>query len=182
MAKESLGELTAVDLREVWEDEARDFTPWLARPENIAALSRQLGDLELEVEGVEVDRRSQPGCGAVEDRRHLAGRSVVADNILVGQIDAVDNLGRLGAEENTERLTVTGGAGFVNAIVVAAGDGQRLVSRVDHRPHAVDPVSYTHLRAHEPVLDLVCRLLLAQNKTKATKHTPQLIISIVRNR
>ncbi|MBK7544139.1 MAG: DUF4268 domain-containing protein [Elusimicrobia bacterium] len=54
MAKESLGELTAVDLREVWEDEARDFTPWLARPENIAALSRQLGDLELEVEGVEV--------------------------------------------------------------------------------------------------------------------------------
>ena len=26
------------------------------------------------------------------------------------------------------------------------------------------PVSYTHLRAHETVLDLVCRLLLAQNK------------------
>ena len=27
-----------------------------------------------------------------------------------------------------------------------------------------DPVSYTHLRAHETVLDLVCRLLLAQTK------------------
>ena len=26
--------------------------------------------------------------------------------------------------------------------------------------YRVDPVSYTHLRAHEPVLDLVCRLLL----------------------
>ena len=25
-----------------------------------------------------------------------------------------------------------------------------------------DPVSYTHLRAHETVLDLVCRLLLEQ--------------------
>ena len=28
------------------------------------------------------------------------------------------------------------------------------------------PVSYTHLRAHETVLDLVCRLLLEKNKTK----------------
>ena len=26
------------------------------------------------------------------------------------------------------------------------------------------PVSYTHLRAHETVLDLVCRLLLENNK------------------
>ena len=26
------------------------------------------------------------------------------------------------------------------------------------------PVSYTHLRAHETVLDLVCRLLLEQKK------------------
>ena len=29
---------------------------------------------------------------------------------------------------------------------------------------AVDPVSYTHLRAHETVLDLVCRLLLEKKK------------------
>ena len=27
-------------------------------------------------------------------------------------------------------------------------------------PYYRDPVSYTHLRAHETVLDLVCRLLL----------------------
>ena len=32
----------------------------------------------------------------------------------------------------------------------------------------VGPVSYTHLRAHETVLDLVCRLLLEQKK-KTTK-------------
>ena len=32
------------------------------------------------------------------------------------------------------------------------------------------PVSYTHLRAHETVLDLVCRLLLEKkNKEKPTK-------------
>mgnify|MGYP003381529795 CR=1 FL=1 len=29
-----------------------------------------------------------------------------------------------------------------------------------------EPVSYTHLRAHETVLDLVCRLLLENKKTK----------------
>ena len=30
----------------------------------------------------------------------------------------------------------------------------------------VEPVSYTHLRAHETVLDLVCRLLLEKKKNK----------------
>ena len=36
-----------------------------------------------------------------------------------------------------------------------------------------DPVSYTHLRAHETVLDLVCRLLLEKKKqtTAALTHT-----------
>ena len=31
---------------------------------------------------------------------------------------------------------------------------------------SLDPVSYTHLRAHETVLDLVCRLLLEKKKQK----------------
>ena len=31
------------------------------------------------------------------------------------------------------------------------------------------PVSYTHLRAHETVLDLVCRLLLAKKKYSLTQ-------------
>ena len=33
------------------------------------------------------------------------------------------------------------------------------------------PVSYTHLRAHETVLDLVCRLLLEKKKNNASKKT-----------
>ena len=33
----------------------------------------------------------------------------------------------------------------------------------------LDPVSYTHLRAHETVLDLVCRLLLETKKQKNKK-------------
>ena len=33
---------------------------------------------------------------------------------------------------------------------------------------SIGPVSYTHLRAHETVLDLVCRLLLEKKKQKLT--------------
>ena len=36
------------------------------------------------------------------------------------------------------------------------------------------PVSYTHLRAHETVLDLVCRLLLEKKNTKLHNHKQQL--------
>ena len=35
----------------------------------------------------------------------------------------------------------------------------------DDLVHVVRPVSYTHLRAHETVLDLVCRLLLETKNT-----------------
>ena len=36
----------------------------------------------------------------------------------------------------------------------------------------VHPVSYTHLRAHETVLDLVCRLLLEKKKTGKALNLP----------
>ena len=39
------------------------------------------------------------------------------------------------------------------------------------KKNATDTVSYTHLRAHETVLDLVCRLLLEKNKTKKKQKT-----------
>src|SRR5664280_3126569 len=45
---------------------------------------------------------------------------------------------------------------------------QQAVARAERgaQPPAVLPVSYTHLRAHETVLDLVCRLLLEKKKKK----------------
>lgn len=49
----SLGSLEPVDLRAIWPDEARDFTPWLAREENLRRLSDAL-NLELELDRVEV--------------------------------------------------------------------------------------------------------------------------------
>jgi hypothetical protein len=51
--KPTLGRLERVAPRTYWEDEARDFTPWLATPENIAVLSDAIG-LDLEVQDQEV--------------------------------------------------------------------------------------------------------------------------------
>ena len=44
-----LSKITKVDLRECWQNEASDFTPWLATEENIALLADALGMNELEV-------------------------------------------------------------------------------------------------------------------------------------
>ncbi len=38
----------------------------------------------------------------------------------------------------------------------------------------LDTVSYTHLRAHETVLDLVCRLLLEKKKNTQTSEIKEL--------
>jgi hypothetical protein len=43
-----LGSLEPVDLRTIWPDEARDFTPWLAPEEN---LRRLFDALELDLVG-----------------------------------------------------------------------------------------------------------------------------------
>lgn len=43
-----LGKLEKIELREVWKHEALDFTRWLARNENIALLSKEIG-IDIEV-------------------------------------------------------------------------------------------------------------------------------------
>ena len=52
MTNRTLGRLARVDLRDIWATEASDFTPWLAREENLAVLSETLG-MELELEAQE---------------------------------------------------------------------------------------------------------------------------------
>ncbi|MEQ9063723.1 MAG: hypothetical protein RIE58_06080 [Vicingaceae bacterium] len=47
-----LGRLQKVELREQWKKEDTDFTPWLAKEENIELLSETIG-IELEVQGQE---------------------------------------------------------------------------------------------------------------------------------
>ncbi|MYH32729.1 MAG: DUF4268 domain-containing protein [Gammaproteobacteria bacterium] len=52
MNDQSFGRLSSVDLRECWEDEAKDFTPWLAQDHNLLLLGKTLG-IELELEAQE---------------------------------------------------------------------------------------------------------------------------------
>ena len=50
---DTLGQLANIAVRELWPNEAADFTPWLARDENMSKLGGALG-LELETDRVEV--------------------------------------------------------------------------------------------------------------------------------
>lgn len=51
MTTSVLGRLSRVELRDIWMSEATDFTPWLAREENLAILGETLGiDLEFEAQ------------------------------------------------------------------------------------------------------------------------------------
>ena len=63
------------------------------------------------------------------------------------------------------------GGQFLAHLGIAFGDAAAQIEVEAHgvlRRCALDPVSYTHLRAHETVLDLVCRLLLEKKKKPMT--------------
>ena len=47
-----LGRLDRVDLRQFWQTEAGEFTPWLAEEENIALMGETIG-IDLEVQAQE---------------------------------------------------------------------------------------------------------------------------------
>ena len=50
---------------------------------------------------------------------------------------------------------------LADVFIIVAGEN---ITRTNHFYDVINPVSYTHLRAHETVLDLVCRLLLEKKK------------------
>ncbi|MBI4302175.1 MAG: DUF4268 domain-containing protein [Chloroflexi bacterium] len=77
MTNAKLGKLVRLDPRKVWDDEARQFTPWLA--ENIALLNEALGlDIEL------VEREMAVGDFAVDlfGKEVGSGREVIIENQL----------------------------------------------------------------------------------------------------
>ena len=53
-------------------------------------------------------------------------------------------------------------------IIGSGGEADTCASHTD----TLYSVSYTHLRAHETVLDLVCRLLLEKKKESSKNNTP----------
>ena len=55
--------------------------------------------------------------------------------------------------------------------IAARGGGILSSARAVASANNATPVSYTHLRAHETVLDLVCRLLLEKKKNDTAIDT-----------
>ena len=51
-----LGKLEKVDLRQIWQTEGQDFTPWLAQKENL--------ELLVDVIGIELNWKSKKNIGS----------------------------------------------------------------------------------------------------------------------
>ncbi len=88
MTKTEIGTLEQVSVRNVWPNEAGDFTPWLA--ENVELMSDALG-MELELEGQEV---SVGGYSADLVFRDLSSGALVVVENMYGSTDH-DHLGKL---------------------------------------------------------------------------------------
>lgn len=102
----ALGRLEMVDLRQVWTTESRDFTPWLALPENIALLGNAI-HLDLEVDSTE--RGVGPYRADIVCKDTATGHNVLIEN----QLEATDHL-HLG-----QLLTYAAGLDAVTIVWVA---------------------------------------------------------------
>ena len=69
--------------------------------------------------------------------------------------------------ENTQSAAVLSALSALDTGIPAT----QMRPSTERRTASSGSVSYTHLRAHETVLDLVCRLLLEKKKTKNKTHT-----------
>lgn len=102
-----LGRLQRVELRNIWQTEAQDFTPWLAKEENLALLADTLGiDLELEA----VEQTVGPFRADILCKDTLSDRWVLVEN----QLERTDHthLGQL--------MTYAAGLDAVTIVWIAA--------------------------------------------------------------
>lgn len=106
MTTASLGRLEQVDLSEAWINEAGHFTPWLAKPENLALLGDAIG-IELECETQE--KAVGPYRADILCRDTSSGSWVVIEN----QLEKTDH-GHLG-----QLLTYAAGLKAVTVVWIA---------------------------------------------------------------
>lgn len=96
--------LRTVPIRDVWQDEARDLTPWLA--DNLDALSEALG-IDLELEGTEIS--VGPFRADLVLRNANTGEPVVVENMMAKSNH--DHVGKL--------ITYAAGLDAEHAVLVA---------------------------------------------------------------
>lgn len=88
-SKKKLGKLEPVPLSQVWEKEARDFTPWLAEGENLNQLADAIGLNELLLVGTEHsvgDFKLDVLCTDGEDKVAIENQLEESDHKHLGQI------------------------------------------------------------------------------------------------
>jgi hypothetical protein len=74
-----IGKLEKIDVRELWNGEAKDFTPWLAKDENI----KQLGDVvQIELEVIEQEKNVGPFKADILCKNTINDHYVLIENQL----------------------------------------------------------------------------------------------------
>lgn len=113
-----LGRLEKVELRDIWQSEAQDFTPWLAQEENLKLLGETLGiDLELEA----IEQNVGPFRADILCKDTLSDRWVLIEN----QLERTDHthLGQL--------ITYAAGLDAVTIVWIAARVAEEHRAAVD---------------------------------------------------
>ena len=114
-----------------------------------------------------------------------AERSAFVTELMDGRLDADAYVALAGQLLFVYRALESAGDRLASHPVAAAVLDERLRRtpslESDLVALGVDPVSYTHLRAHATVLDLVCRLLLATKNNQTHQTTTIYTITIRRH-
>ncbi len=79
-----IGKLKKVDIRELWKGEAADFTPWLAKDDNIKQLS---DEIQIELEVLEQEKSVGPF------RADILCKSIIDDHFVLieNQLEKIDH-------------------------------------------------------------------------------------------
>ena len=104
--------------------------------------------------------------GVVKKYGNRAGNAVDHIDLDVRSGEFLGLLGPNGAGKTSLISIITGVRSASAGSVLIKDHDVANVPDVVHECIGFVPVSYTHLRAHETVLDLVCRLLLEKKKNK----------------
>ena len=130
--KLEFGELRDVTLRDVWSNEAHDFTPWLAA--NLQRLSREIG-IPMELEGTEV--AVEHFSADIVARNHADGSRVLIENQLEGSDHT--HLGQI--------LTYLAGVQAQIVIWVARDFAESHLSAIRWlNEHTIDPFAFFAVR------------------------------------
>jgi hypothetical protein len=165
MNKPSLGNLKAVELRTIWPDEAADFTPWLADPENIRRLGEAIG-FELEVENTEVS----VGPFAAD----ILARDLATDNYVVIE----NQLNRTDHDHLGKSLTYAASLGAKTVVWVAplfTDEHRKTLAWLNN--NSIDDLSFFGVQVELWVIDQskpAIRLNVVSRPTKIVRPPPDL--------